>query len=116
VQGDRGELVEQNPPAPQETTSAREATSPPEPEIGASAARSSRPGRLIRDWERQPLLVKIVATLVGIVLAASLIDAPFTIVALFPNYFFPLTALFIAVSVASKPAYRIMRSRRYAST
>jgi hypothetical protein len=117
VQGDRKELVEQNPPAPsREATGAHEAISASEPEIGAPAACPSQPGRLTRCWERQPLPVQIVVTLVGIVLAASLIDAPFTIIALFPNYLLPLTAVFLALSVASKPALRIVRSRKHAST
>ena len=116
LQGDSKELVEKNPAAPPEsTTVAPEAPSIPEPQIGAPTAEPSRSARLARYWERQPLAVQVVVTLVGIVLAASLIDAPFAVVALFPNDLFPLAAVFIAVFVASKPASRIIRSRRRAS-
>jgi hypothetical protein len=117
VQDDRKELVEQNPSAPLQETNVPPATaSATAGEISAPLAGASRPGGLAQYWEKQPLLVQVVATLVGIVLAALLIDAPFAIVALFPNYLFPLTALFVGVFVASKPAFRIIRSRRYAST
>jgi hypothetical protein len=116
VQGDRKELVEQNPPVSiPEVIVPPETPATPEQEIVAPSAGASRSGPLARNWERQPLPVQVVATLVGIVLAASLIDAPFAIVALFPNYFFPLAAVFIGVFLASKPAFRIIRSRRPAS-
>jgi hypothetical protein len=117
VQEDRKELVEQNPPALlHETIVTPEPPPTLEPQMDAPTEASCRPGRLARCWQRQPLLVQILATLVGIVLTASLIDAPFAIVALFPNYIFPLTAVFIGVFAASKPTYRIIRSRRYAHT
>jgi hypothetical protein len=115
-QGDRHELVEVNPPtSPSETAVGLEAPAIPESEIGAPTAASSRLARLARCWERQTLAVKIVATLIGMVLAASAIDAPFAIVALFPSFLIPLTALFVGACIASKPAYRMIRSRRAAS-
>jgi hypothetical protein len=117
VQGDPKELVEQNPPvSPEEAAVGPDASSVAEPLAGPPAPTRSQPARVARYWVQLPLAVQVVATLIGIVLAASLIDAPFAIVALFPNFLFPLTALFIGVFVASKPAFRIIRSRRGATT
>jgi hypothetical protein len=116
LHADRQELVELNPPAsPQKTAVGLEPPAIPDTEVGAPTAASTRPARLAQYWERQTLAVRVVATLIGIVLAASLIDAPFAIVALFPNYFLPFTALFAGAFIASKPAYRIIRSGRAAS-
>ena len=116
VEEDRKELVERNPAASLKETAVAPGAPPiPEPGIGTPTVGPSRPSRLARYWDRLPLAIKVVATLIGIVLAASLIDAPFAIVALFPNYFFPLTALFIGLFVASKPAYGVIRSRRGAA-
>jgi hypothetical protein len=117
IQEGRKELVEENPPASSQAAPEGPEVAPsrPEPDIGAPTASASRPSRLARYWESQTLAVKVAATLIGIVLAAALIDAPFAIVALFPNFLFPLTALFVGTFIASKPAYRIIRSRRSAS-
>jgi hypothetical protein len=117
VQEDPKELVETNPPAPPEgTTVEPEAPGTPEPPVAVAAAGPSQPGRVARTWEKLPLALQVVATLIGIVLAALLIDAPFAIVALFPNFLFPLAALFVGAFVASKPTLRIIRSRRSATT
>jgi hypothetical protein len=117
VQGDAKELVEQNPPAsPEEAAVGPEQPSTPEPLVSVPTPTPSQPSRVVRYWAQLPLALQVVATLICIVLAASLIDAPFAIVALFPNFLFPLTALFIGAFVASKPAFRIIRSRRGATT
>ena len=72
----------------------------------------SRYRRWAETWGRQKVVVKIAATLVAIVLAATLIDAPFAILALFPDYFLPLVSAFVGIFIVCEVAYRALRSRK----
>jgi hypothetical protein len=116
-QGDHKELVEMAPaPAAERTVAAPEVPPTPEAPVRAITTEPSWPGRLARYWDRQPLPIQVVATLVGIVVGASLLDAPFAIVALFPNDLFPLVAAFIGVFVVSRCAHWIRSSRKAGSS
>jgi hypothetical protein len=121
-QGAHKELVEIAPARSAERTVAAPEVPPtpgvpptPEAPVGAITTEPSSPGRLARYWDRQPLPIQVVATLVGIVVGASLLDAPFAIVALFPNDLFPLVAAFIGVFVVSRCAHWIRSSRKAGS-
>jgi hypothetical protein len=79
--------------------------SPPEP----------RSRRWTASWDKQPLIVKILATLLALALVPVFIDAPFAILALFPNYLYPLSAAFVALALAAKPVSRAIRTRWWSS-
>jgi hypothetical protein len=104
------ELVEQNPP---------EATVDPPPsptwaeqpvvEPAASVARLSRSRRVFRT------VMMTLAGLIGICVAALLINIPFAILALYPNHFVPLSLGFVSIALIAAVANRIIRSRRSVS-
>ncbi len=82
------------------------------PLIASSEPRSRR---WTASWDKQPLFVKVLATLLAIALVPVFIDAPFAILALFPNYLYPLSAAFIALALAAKPVSRAIRTRWWSS-
>ncbi|HWE54344.1 MAG TPA: hypothetical protein VG435_02465 [Acidimicrobiales bacterium] len=83
-------------------------------------ARTAEPARdevrgwragLLAFWHRRSRLFQLTVGLLGCCLAAVLIDAPFAVMALFPNLLIPLAAAFVGVPVAGRMLFRA-RTRR----